>query len=261
MIKKILLRSLLSLVLVVIFGMLIDSTVENIMIYHDINEFKNKGVLQVDKSTTTEKWYKVSRETWMSDKSTYFIDSKSNKMYYGNSGDIVVGLESALRDYPIISEVTTFLFGGHASFVSYEGSYKNALGQNLEYNNRYHIESTYDDGVSRSDGDFWTDVSYRNEVIVLRVNVSEEILKSVFLELTTHVGKKYNKLYIVDTKNKYYCTDLITRAFSKFGYDLNYDGFYASVEDLIVSKLTYISFYKIYENGITSYYYIGDEND
>lgn len=250
MTKKIILRSLLVLVVALFGGMFLNSTVENIIIKNEISEFKNKGVLDNEKSTSTTKYYKVSRETWMSEKSSY-IDLNGKIAYYGNSGDIVVGLESAIKGYPIISDMITFLFGGHASFVCYPD-------KENQVDNKYHIESTLDDGVTLSEGNFWNDINYRGEVIVLRLKIDEEILQNVYTEMTKLLGKKYNNLYIFNTKNRYYCTDFITRSFEKFGYSLNYDGFWASVQDIIVSKLTYISFYKIYNKGITSYYYLED---
>lgn len=250
MTKKIILRVLLVFLGALIFGMIINSTVENIIIKNDITEFKNKGVLDTKKSTSTIKYYKVSRETWMSKKSSY-IEINGDISYYGNSGDIVVGLESAIKGYPIITDAITFLFGGHASFVCYSDNINGV-------DNTFHIESTVNDGVSFCKGSFWNDITYRSEVIVLRLKLDDDIIKSVYDEMTKLIGKKYNNLYILNTKNRYYCTDFITRSFEKFGYSLNYDGFWASVEDIMVSKLTYISFYKCYNNGITSYYYIGD---
>ena len=41
--------------------------VENIYISIELQEFVNKGVYQKDISSSKTKYYKVSRETWMSD--------------------------------------------------------------------------------------------------------------------------------------------------------------------------------------------------
>ena len=249
MIKKILRRVLCTLISGLLLGIIIDSSIENIIIDKKISEFKNKGILDEELSSSTEKYYKVSRETWMIEKSSYFI--KNKQMYYGNSGDIILSLESTLNEFPIAYDLTSFMFGGHCSFVCYSGIYNN-----LYVDNTYHIESTVGDGVCFSKGDFWNDNKYRSEVIGLRLKIDDDKIKSVFEEMTKQLDKKYNNTFIFNTKNTYYCSDLITRSFEKFGYDINYDGFYSSIQDIICSDLTYISFYKKYSKGITYYYYL-----
>ena len=61
-------------------------------------------------------------------------------------------------------------------------------------------------------------------------------------------------------KDKYYCTDLITRSLYKFGIDLNYDNFFAIGNDLILSDETYLIFYiECDSEGVFSVYYLSEE--
>ncbi|MGM9971636.1 MAG: YiiX/YebB-like N1pC/P60 family cysteine hydrolase [Anaeroplasmataceae bacterium] len=245
-------KVLIILLFSLIYGIFINSTVENIMIQTEIASFIKKGVYQEDISTRTEKYYKVSRETWMPDIPSF--TEYNGRKYYGSSGDILLGLEASAAGIPIISEFITYNFGGHASSVCYD---YNENGLYLD--NSFHIESStvYDVGVVAVKGDFWNYASYRTEVIGVRVKTSEEKKKEAFNYMVSKLGSLYNSSFIFNTKDRYYCTDLISRAYETVGIDLNYDGFYTSVLDLIASQKTYIFFYKIIRNGISYFYYLG----
>ncbi len=248
---KISIKCLLLLFITIIIGMFINSSIENIMIQTELSKFISKGVYQEDISTNYEKYYKVSRETWMPDIPSFTI--KNNKRYYGSSGDIIVGLESALEDVPVISEFITYNFGGHASSVCYD-HYSNGVYAD----NTYHIEAStvYEEGVVIEKGDFWKNPNYRDEVFGLRVKTSEEKKQQAFDYMISKLGCDYNTSFIFNTKNKFYCTDLISRAYHSVGIDLNYDGFYSSVLDLMASDNTYLFFYKIVKNNVSYFYYL-----
>lgn len=248
---KISIKILICFFITIFLGMFINSSVENVMIKSEINSFIKKGIYQEELSTKYEKYYKVSRETWMPDIESFTVIN--NKKYYGSSGDIILGLESAIEDVPIISPFITYNFGGHSSSVCYD------YNENGVYtDSTYHIEAStvYDEGVVVTKGDFWNDMSYRDEVIGVRVNTSEQNKKEAFNYMISKLGLDYNMSFIFNTKNSFYCTDLISRAYHSVGIDLNYDGFYTSVQDIICSRKTYIFFYKIVKENISYYYYL-----
>ncbi|NLK12122.1 MAG: hypothetical protein GX312_00825, partial [Candidatus Phytoplasma sp.] len=96
---------------------------------------------------------------------------------------------------------------------------------------------------------------YRDSFIGLRVkNITKEEKQLAINEAKRleEINTMYNYLFFLDTKNKYYCTDFISRIYQSINYQrndkeklsLNDDGFITSVNDLILSKDTYIFFYK-----------------
>lgn len=249
---KIIRKILIILIFSLIIGISINSTVENIIISKQILDFKKKGVFQENISTSTEKYYLVSRETWMPDIPAFY--ENNGRKYYGSSGDLLLGLKSAIEGIPVVEEFITYNFGGHAASVCYE-----YYGDKINYEPNQVIESStvYEEGVVVVNGEYWKDNNYRDQVIGVRLKVSEEKKKKAFEYMVSKVGLDYNNLFIFNTKNSFYCTDLISRAYETVGIDLNYDGFYTSVQDLIASDETYIFFYKEYKKGIEYYYYLG----
>jgi hypothetical protein len=78
----------------------------------------------------------------------------------------------------------------------------------------------------------------------------------------------YNFLFFLDLKYKFYCTDLVSRAYQDalipiekqrdYSRALNDDGFITSVNDLVLSKYTYITAYVEIIDNITHIYYLKD---
>lgn len=252
--RKIILKYLSKLIIIfftsLLIGMTVTSSVENIYINRRINSFKSKGVFQEELSSDTERYYKVSRETWMSETPSYVV--MDGIMTYGGPGDIVVGMESNVKNMPGITDMLEFYVGGHTSSVCFDESY-----DGVTYKSNHSIESKPESGVRCVHNKFWNNIDYQNEVVCLRVRTSEETINKAFHYMCDQIGKKYNKAFIVNTKNRYYCSDLISRAYKSQGVTLNSDGFFTSVHDLICSPMTYISFYKEYKKGISYYYYLG----
>lgn len=252
--KKKILKICLNLILIffvsIVLGMTINSSVENAKIRDSIKDFKALGIYQESLSNDKEKFYKVSRETLDNETPSYTI--KNGIMTYGGAGDIVVGMKTNVRNLPGITNNIEFFFGGHAASVCFE---KNIGG--YTYSSNESIECKPSTGVACVMNTFWNDENYQTEVICLRVKTSQQTKELAFEKMEKNIGKKYNKFYIFKLKNRFYCTDLISRAYEPFGIKLNYDGFYCSVQDLICSPYTDISFYKEYKKGINYYYYLG----
>ena len=61
---------------------------------------------------------------------------------------------------------------------------------------------------------------------------------------------------LFDTKNKTYCSDLITKVFSSVGIDTNKDGYFTTIYDIITTEELYITYYHYYKDGIKYIYYV-----
>ena len=252
--RKIIFKYILQLIILLFIslfiGIFVTSSIENIYINKEINSFKRKGIFQEEMSSDTEKYYKVSRETWMNDTPSYIV--MDGIMTYGGPGDIVVGMKSNVQNMPGITDMIEFFAGGHTSSVCFNENY-----DGVQYKSNHSIESKPESGVRCVHNKFWNNVNYQTNVVCIRVKASTETINNAFHFMCDQIGKKYNTSFIFNTKNRYYCSDLISRAYESQGYTLNSDGFYTSVHDLICSPLTYISFYKEYKKGISYYYYLG----
>lgn len=216
-----------------------------------INNFKSKGVFQEELSTDKIKIYHVE-----SDENRPSITLKNNKMTPGNSCDIVISLDMKL-DNDFLNSVVSFFAGGHAGLVldDYED------GQGFA-NTNYTLEST-GFGINTDSGVFNKSYWYEyyvcpfDEVIALRVNTTEEQRSKVISKAMALVGEPYNYSFFFNTDKASYCTDLIGKAYSEIGVDLNKDGLTTSVYDLLISGETYISYYYCKDNnGVRYFYYL-----
>lgn len=258
---------------------------EHIAIKREIRQFVQRGVLDEINSTDTIKYYKVSRETY------YPNDFIRSPFYNGDmtrpgaAGDIFVTQQSPLVAYPGIHEFVTFFFGGHAAVIDsnnriYEtigipdsdeslldvmingGRNTHVVGDVFNYwlNPNYRDTNTSDPSYL-SFGNW-----YRNEWIGLRIkDVTQDDIDEAlaFLEDKAEQEAQYNFLFVLFTRNKYYCTDMVSRAYEsiqvngKQKYNLNRDLIAVTVNDLILSKNTYISYYVTTKNNVKHVYYIG----
>lgn len=250
--KKRIIKIILKIVIIIlsstIIGMTINSSVENIKIGSAVKKFVEDGVYQESLSDSKNKYYKVSRETYGGGRS-YTV--KNGYITYGGPGDIVVGLKVNAFNIPGLKELVEFYFGGHAASNCYDETYNGTF-----YKSNFTIESKPSGGVDCVSSIFWNDTSYQTEVIALRVKTTEEKRREAFHYMANQIGKKYNYSFVFNRNKTFYCSDIVSRAYARVGHNLNYDGFYVSIQDLICSPDTYISFYKKTSKGINYYYYI-----
>ena len=143
---KITLFILITVLSSIFIGITLNSIVENIYLSIEIENFKNKGVYQEDISDSHTKYYKVSRETWMSDESVF--QEVDGRVTYGNSGDIICTLDSYAGNLQITHDLVGFFFGGHCASVCYQETYNN-----ISYNKNYCIEAHYNNGVLQLNGE------------------------------------------------------------------------------------------------------------
>ncbi|MFA5526370.1 MAG: YiiX/YebB-like N1pC/P60 family cysteine hydrolase, partial [Acholeplasmataceae bacterium] len=124
---------------------------------------------------------------------------------------------------------------------------------------------------SESDPEFpYYGTRYRNEFIGIRVKgITLEQIDGAVDYAQDKVGKNlYNFLFFLDMKYKYYCTDLVSRAYQSvmveedkqrsYSRALNDDRFITSVNDIILSDETYIIFYVEVIDDIWHIYYLED---
>lgn len=259
---------------------------EHIAIQREIGQFVRKGVLDEVNSTDTIKYYKVSRETYYPDELIRDPFFNNNYLKPGAAGDIFVTQQSPLVGYPGVHEFITFFFGGHAAVLDEQNRIYETIGipdsdENLldviinggrsthvmgnitnYWLNPIYRDTDDLDPSYRAFGNY-----YRNEWIGLRINGVTQTdidLALEYLEDKAQKESQYNFLFVLFTRNKYYCTDMVSRAYEsiqadngKQKYNLNRDVIAVTVNDLVLSKDTYISYYVTTKNNVKHVYYIG----
>lgn len=258
---------------------------EHVAINREIEAFKKKGVFQESISTDTVKYYKVSRETYYPNeivRDPFFLGDLNRP---GSSGDIFVTQQSPLVGYAGIHQFVSFFFGGHAAMLDENNKIFETVGipddderlldvminggRNTHvvggvYN--YWLDNDYR-SVSETDPSYVAyGTYYRNEWIGLRVKgaTNDDIVGALdYLKDLEEKEAQYNFWFVLNTKNKYYCTDLVSRAYESLRtdegdqkYKFNRDGIAVTVNDLVLSKNTYISYYVTTKNNIKYVYYI-----
>lgn len=284
------LKRIIKISLVLFLGFLVFLTgqtfAETAKINKEIKTFMDKGVYQPHLSEEgTIKFYKVSRETYYPNelKREPFFNGDLTKP--GASGDILVTRQSPIPTYPGFYEFVSFYFGGHAAYIGENNNIYETFGfpnydetlldviinggdstfVQVEHSN-YWLDPNYRDDNSPDYIKFGN--YYRKEWIGLRVKgVTDDEISQVTSYMDELVEKEaqYNHLYIFNTKNKYYCTDMMSRAYATITnsngdskYNLNKDGVVTTVNDLILSSDTYISYYvKTDKSNVKHVYYIG----
>lgn len=231
----------------------------------ELENFKKRGVL--DKTTEIQgqkvDMYKVYPFYDYEDAKTFvFDDSITSKYYIGSSTDIVLTNRNPLRNssIAIVKDVadmcSRFFYIGHATI-------------NLNEDGSELIESVgNDDGFKgvRIEENTWiyTEVRYGNDaqtIIGLRIKgISKESKENICNYLRSLEGKEYNYLLPFYHRDRYYCTDLISRALKKEKIYVNYDGLYTTGNDIIVSNNTYVIFLcERIEDGYFKIYYLSEE--
>lgn len=248
-------------VLLVLFGLLIYSLVsagiENNKIDKELSEFMSKGVLQEDFSTKYQKFYIVPRETWQEPLDSFYIDS-TGELLPGQPGDILCARKAAIENVPIVSDFITYNFGGHAIICAddFEDSSHYITKRNI-------IEAT---GMSETKNEVvYSGYSmrnlnaYRTTVMGLRVKCDADTRQKALQNAYDMLENPYNYSFVLDTKNRDYCSDIMSKAYGSLGINLNYDGIATTIQDLCVSKNTYYFFYRYKDkDNVMHIYYLDD---
>ncbi len=239
-----------SILIFILGGFAINAGTEQVIINSKISSFMKLGVYQEDISTNLTKYYKVTMED---EKPGYIMSG--DKMLPGNYGDIVTS-DATFVVNELISTIKNFNVGGHAAIVT--GRYEDSVLSTSVYDS---IEATgmeIDENVAKvSSRHYWNDLNFFNKVTCYRTKLTEEQLAEVMSVANGHVRDPYNYNFTFDTKNKSYCSDLVSKSFDKVGLNLNKDGFWTTVWDIMVSPDLYITYYHYTDNGVKYVYYVG----
>ncbi|MCF7931002.1 MAG: hypothetical protein K9L02_05805, partial [Acholeplasmataceae bacterium] len=206
--------------------------------------------------------------------------------------DLFVSQDSPFPDVPVIHQFISYYFGGHAAINNGENKFVEATGFPDDDETLLDIifqpgnePNDYSTKVSLSSTNYWLNPKYRsasddaypyygtyyrNEFVALRVKdvTSDQINGAVDYATSKIDVSLYNFTFFLDMKYKYYCTDLVSRAYQdvmveekdQSGYSraLNDDRFITSVNDLILSQETYLIIYVEVVDDIVNIYHLKD---
>lgn len=262
----------------------------------EIEQFKSRATFEyqlvraIGSQNETIKYYSVSRETVeLDDPRNVFYDD--SRQYIGKEGDVIVTQQSPFPYVPVIGDFISYYFGGHAAIVNDQNQLYEATGISSGGDSILDVilhpgDQPHDFGVTAVwSYNYWLDpnrrtessLSYpyygsynRSEFLALRVSGITELDRKEAVEYAKNVyeqGYLYNYLYFLDMAYKFYCTDIISRAYQsaivpdemsrQYATVLN-DRFITSVNDLIVDEQTYITVYVEIIDHVVHVYYLED---
>ncbi len=186
----------------------------------------------------------------------------TSKYYIGSTLDIILTDRNPLRNHglAIVNDIGEFastnFFIGHATInVNKDGSEMvESVGNDNGFIGVRRVENTWIE----------TEVRYGNDastIIGLRVKgIDEKKEQNIVKSLENKIGKGYNFNLLIKKKNKYYCTDLITRSFLENDIRIDDDYFYPIGNDIILSDNTFIIFLcQRIKEGYFNIYYLSEE--
>lgn len=253
--KKINLILCLFLTSISLYGIL-STSIETIVVQSEIAQFVSKGEYVEEISSRTVKYYRIE-----SDEEKPAFTLHNGIRLLGSSGDILLATGSPFPDIPFVNEFISFFFGQHAALVA--GDYEGKApynGKKISITKYDVIETTgladkkEDNCVSYFPNNFH---NRYEEIIGLRPkNATQTDYDKILSYAYENMYKPYNYSFVFNTKNKYYCTDLVSRAYKSAGFDLNHDHIATTVNDLITSEDSYIFLYQIVRDGVRHVYYL-----
>lgn len=295
---KLIIKIILILAIMGIVYSFFFSVYENIKINKMVSDFKNRAAetptneteITFQDYTYLRRYFEVPRETSyeLADNKNVFYDPKKQNL--GQTGDIFATLKSPFKNIPLIHQFVSFYYGGHAALVKYENNrpyFLEAVGfpdageSIFDYIfNDGKPNSGLNSSVNKSSVNNWQkpstayeyhDIFYRDKYIGLRpVNPFDgENAKGLYDDYINQAVESaeqkhqdeaiYNFLFFLNMRNKYYCSDLVSRVYEEayervynnneeykskgYAKRMNDDRFITSVQDLILSKDTFITFY------------------
>lgn len=277
------------------------ATYENIKVNKIINDFKSRSVYEYEETIEyypgvfqTRVYHKVSRETSYELNDTRSIFTDESRRLIGQKGDIFLSQQSPFPGVPIIHPWISYNFGGHAAIHNGNNRFIEAVGfpqpgeTILDFifhpgDEPHNFSAT----VSVTSSNYWLNPNfrsesspsykyygnyYRPEFIGIRVkNVTQEQIDGAVAYADDKVDiSLYNFTFALDLEYKFYCTDLISRAYQSvliepenqrnYARALNDDRFITSVNDMIMSEDVYLAFYVEIIDEVVHIYYLEDVN-
>jgi len=272
---------------------------ENIRVDRAIEDFKNRAVFEEEVNFEytpgvfqLRRYYSVSRETSYELQDTRSVFYDNTRKFLGQKGDIYVTQKSPFPDSPAFHLFMSYYFGGHAAINNGENRFIEATGFPEDDETVWDIitqpgdePNDYSVTASLTSSNYWLNPRYRAEsapevpyfgrgyrkdFVGLRVkNVTQDQLDGVVEYGMEKVDVSlYNFLFFLDMKYKFYCTDLVSRAWQhvlideedqrQYSRSLNDDGFITSVNDIILSDDTYMTVYVEVIDEVYHIYYLED---
>ncbi len=222
----------------------VDVVIENIIVDNQIREFISKG--KFVQQSGSFYLYEVDIDEELEVDSIEFTEK--NYPESTNPGDLFIYKESQIDVIPYSAAFISYFFGGHAGMILNENitiEVNGAMGH-ADLN----IVDTCPNNVFYG--------SIRRDVIGLRVRASQDDIDTAVDFAYDAIGTPYNYSFILNRKNSYYCTDLLSRAFGKeagLSYNLDADGVAVSCNDLVISEDTYMIYYMYYNGSEKHLYY------
>ncbi len=295
-------RTIKTIILLIGMGILYSLGVaisENIQANRAIEAFKARALFEYEETIMysagveqTRRYYKVSRETSYELEDTRSVFYNDTRKYLGQKGDIFMTSESPFPSNKPIHWFISYYFGGHAAINNGENRFIEAVGFPDEDETLLdiimhpgNVPHDLSVTVNRSNTNYWlnpryrteTDrdfpyygTRYRNHFVGVRVKgaTSDMIDGAVDYARDKVDFNLYNFLFFLNMEYKYYCADLVSRAYQSvmvepenqrlYSRSLNDDGFITSINDILLSNETYITFYVEYIDEVAHIYYLED---
>ena len=259
------LNILLLVVFVAVYIFIANGFIEKAIVNKEIEDFKNRGIYIEHRVINKQvvKMYKVVKKYDYEDTSrpVYTYIKSIDDYYLGSKTDITITSRNPMRnaEMALVRETCGFFannfYLGHATMnITDDGSeYIESVGNNVD--NKVIISpNTWIKTEVRGGDD-------TNRIVGLRLkNTTNEIRDKIVDSLVEKVGCEYNYNFFIPYKDKYYCTDLLTRTLSEHNYNINYDGMFAIGNDIILDNETYLIYYiERVESGVFEFYYLSEE--
>ena len=221
---------------------------EGYQVNKKIKEFIERGIYV----TTINKieYYKVVKE-YDYEVPTNVID-KHEDIYVGSIGDIYISSKDPL-DFFVTKYLSERLRFGHAAIVQSEDAKTmvEVIGNGKKENN-----------IVREVENTWLE-KRNEEITVLRVKkINLQIKQNLQENMKKTYGSSYNYLFLIHSKNRYYCLDLCSRIYEGIGGDIDGKSIITLGSSLIKDDDTYIIYYKKKsksDNVSYQVYYLSEE--
>lgn len=235
---------LLTLLFMVVAVMTIDAAVENVIADNQISDYISRGVYE--RTVDNIHLYQVESKVELEKPSINF--NSYGYPLIDQTGDIFVTRESVMEVVPYSSQYIMYNFGGHAGIIYSSTQLIETTGMNPVLEDNV-IVTSYNDLLKITDS---------RAYLGLRVDAPQEDIDKAVEFAINQIGMPYNYSFVFNKKNSFYCTDLVSRSYSSeagLSYNLDNDGVAVSVNDLIISNDTFITFYRYVVNSEIYLYY------
>ena len=266
------------------FGM---ATYENIKVDIEIKRFIHGAELVKVDELNRITYYVIKNENSSSEFSAFYDDEQ---LILGQPGDILMSTGSNAPQNLLIHGFVHYYFGKHAALVLDDGNIaeaaaavnsaidvldnalwprdkENISGTGIQFDDNYWLDSNFT-RPTNPDYKYYHGFS-SNEYFGIRVKNLTDENRTRVIELAEDIvdaNSMYNYLFFINNKNGYYCTSFIKELYNKLGkengtsYNLDYDGFTVSVNDIVLARDTYMfSYFKVDDDGMGHLYYLEGE--